>query len=98
MGVAAVVYVATWTGWLLHHGVYEQRFGLGYGDEAPWGAYVKSPSSGLRRAIPRRLRSLWHYHVMTFHFHTGDYLATSHTTTSRRPGDGWRSTVRSASR
>ena len=50
VGVAAVVYVATWTGWLIHHGVYEQRFGLGYGDEAPWGAYVKDPSSGVRRA------------------------------------------------
>ena len=75
VGVAAVAYLATWTGWLLHHGVYEQRFGLGYGDEAPWGAYVKSPSSGLVGPSLDALRSLWHYHVMTFHFHTGDYLA-----------------------
>lgn len=75
VGVAAVVYVATWTGWLLHHGVYEQRFGLGYGDEAPWGAYVNNPSSGPVGQVMDALRSLWHYHVMTYHFHTGDYLA-----------------------
>ena len=75
VGVAAVVYVATWSGWLLHHGFYEQRFGLGYGDEAPWGAYVKSPSSGVVGHVVDSLRSLWNYHVMTFHFHTGDYLA-----------------------
>jgi dolichyl-phosphate-mannose--protein O-mannosyl transferase len=75
VGVGAVVYLTTWTGWLLHHDVYEQRFGLGYGDEAPWGAYVKSPSSGPVGHVVDALRSLWHYHVMTFHFHTGDYLA-----------------------
>ena len=75
VGVAAVVYIATWTGWLLHHGFYEERFGMGYGDEAPWGAYVKSPSTGVVGHVVDSLRSLWHYHVMTFHFHTGDYLA-----------------------
>ncbi len=75
VGVAAVVYVATWTGWLIHHGVYEQRFGLGYGDEAAWGAYVKDPSSGFLGQSVDALRSLWHYHVMTYHFHTGAYLA-----------------------
>ena len=75
VGVAAVVYIATWTGWLLHHGFYEQRFGLGYGDEAAWGAYVKSPSSGVIGHVVDSMRSLWHYHLMTFHFHTGEYLA-----------------------
>lgn len=78
VGVAAVVYLATWTGWLIHHGVYEQRFGLGYGDEAPWGAYVKSPSSGVLGQAWDALRSLWHYHVMTYDFHTGAYLAAQH--------------------
>ncbi len=29
VGVAAVVYVATWTGWLLHADVYAERFGQG---------------------------------------------------------------------
>ena len=75
VGVAALVYLATWTGWLIHHGVYEQRFGLGYGDEPAWGAYVKSPSSGPVGHAFDALRSLWHYHVMTYDFHTGDYLA-----------------------
>jgi dolichyl-phosphate-mannose--protein O-mannosyl transferase len=75
VGVAFVVYLATWTGWLLNVDVYEQRFGLGYGDEAPWGAHVKSPSSGVFGQVWDALRSLWHYHLMTYHFHTGDYLA-----------------------
>ncbi len=75
VGIAAVVYLATWTGWLLNHGVYEQRFGLGYGDEAAWGSYVQTPSSGLFGPAWDALRSLWHFHVMAFHFHTGDYLA-----------------------
>ena len=75
VGVAAIVYIATWSGWLLHHGFYEQRFGMGYGDEAAWGSYVKNPSSGVVGHVLDSLRSLWNYHVMTFHFHTGDYLA-----------------------
>ncbi|MGH3457978.1 dolichyl-phosphate-mannose--protein mannosyltransferase, partial [Aeromicrobium sp.] len=75
VGVAALVYVATWTGWLLNADVYEQRFGLGHGDEAPWGAYVKSPSAGLIGHTWDALRSLWSYHQMSYHFHTGAYLA-----------------------
>ena len=72
VGVAAIVYVATWSGWLLNHDVYEQRFGLGYGDEAPWGSYVKNPSSGPLGQVLDSLRSLWNYHVMAFHFHATD--------------------------
>jgi dolichyl-phosphate-mannose-protein mannosyltransferase len=73
--VALVVYVLTWTGWLLHHEVYEQRFGRGYGDSPPWGAYVDRPATGFLGEAWDALRSLWHYHVMTYDFHTGAYLA-----------------------
>ncbi len=44
VGVAFIVYLATWTGWLIHHDLYEQRFGLGSGDTGGWGAYVTHPT------------------------------------------------------
>lgn len=75
VGLAFVVYVATWTGWLLHHDVYEQRFGTGYGDHAPWGAYLRSEAGGWLGEAWQALRSLWHYHQMIYEFHTGSYLA-----------------------
>jgi dolichyl-phosphate-mannose-protein mannosyltransferase len=68
--VAALVYLATWTGFLIHHHAYEARFGHGYGDySAPWGAYVDKPTSGFLGETLDAFRSLWHFHVMTFDFH-----------------------------
>ncbi|MBK5217143.1 MAG: hypothetical protein JJE02_06125, partial [Propionibacteriales bacterium] len=75
VGVAFLVYLATWTGWLIHHELYEQRFGLGYGDTPPWGAYIEDEPRGFFGEAMQALRSLWHYHQMTWEFHTGDYLA-----------------------
>ncbi len=75
VGVALLAYLATWTGWLVHHEVYEARFGFGYGDIAPWGAYLDSPAQGFWGETVQGLRSLWHYHAMAYDFHTGDYLA-----------------------
>ena len=69
--VAGAVYLLTWTGWLIHHDAYEARFGRGYGDySAPWGAYVDAPSRGFLGETVDALRSLWHFHVMTYDFHT----------------------------
>ncbi|WP_187271792.1 dolichyl-phosphate-mannose--protein mannosyltransferase [Aeromicrobium terrae] len=31
VGIAFLVYLATWTGWLMHHGPYDTRFSLGHG-------------------------------------------------------------------
>ncbi|KHL18026.1 protein-O-mannosyltransferase-like protein [Mumia flava] len=73
--VALVVYVLTWMGFLIHHDVFAARFGHGYGDEAPWGSYVDSPTGGLFGPVVDSLRSLWNYHQMVYAFHTGDYLA-----------------------
>lgn len=74
--VALVVYLFTWTGWLVHHGVYEARFGHGYGeDNPPWGAYVDNPTGGPFGGIIDAFRSLWNFHAMTYRFHTGEYLA-----------------------
>ena len=73
--VAAAVYLATWTGWLIHHDAYEARFGNGYGDNPKWGAYVNEPTLGFLGETWDALRSLWHFHVMAYDFHTGSYLA-----------------------
>ncbi len=67
--VAGLVYLATWTGFLIHHHAYEARFGHGYGDySAPWGAYVDKPTPGFLGETRDAFRSLWHFHVMTFDF------------------------------
>lgn len=75
VGVAALVYLATWTGWLIHHDVYEARFGRGYGERPPWGAYLDQPTAGFLGETRDALRSLWQFHLMTFDFHTGSFLA-----------------------
>lgn len=75
VGVAFCVYIATWTGWLIHHELYEQQFGIGYGDNAPWGAYLADDPSGPADEIWQAFRSLWEYHQMMYAFHTGDFLA-----------------------
>jgi dolichyl-phosphate-mannose--protein O-mannosyl transferase len=73
--VALVVYVLSWTGWLVHHELYEARYGYGYGDSAPWGAYLDAPAGGWFGETVQAVRSLWHFHGMNYGFHTGDYLA-----------------------
>ncbi|MGH1561855.1 dolichyl-phosphate-mannose--protein mannosyltransferase [Mumia sp. DW29H23] len=73
--VALVVYVVTWTGFLVNHEVFEGRFGLGYGDTPPWGSAIDQSDRGFVGELLRPLESLWHYHQMVYSFHTGDYLA-----------------------
>lgn len=70
VGVAAVVYVATWTGWLIHWRLYADYFG-----DKTW--YFGAPSQGLA-AVPDALRAFVQYHQMVWDFHTGAYLATQH--------------------
>ncbi len=77
--VALVVYLITWTGFLVHHEVYEARFGRGYGEySAPWGAYVDDPTTGFLGETRDAFRSLWHFHVMTYGFHTTDLASATH--------------------
>ncbi|WP_370618018.1 dolichyl-phosphate-mannose--protein mannosyltransferase [Mumia qirimensis] len=73
--VAVVVYVITWTGFLVNHEVFEARFGMGYGDAPPWGSYVDQSDKGFLGELIQPFQSLWHYHQMVYSFHTGDYLA-----------------------
>jgi dolichyl-phosphate-mannose-protein mannosyltransferase len=59
---AVVVYIATWSGWLLTSGGYDRQ----------WAAH-RSTSYGF---IPAAFRSLWHYHDEAWRFHTN--LHTPH--------------------
>lgn len=74
VGMGFVVYIATWTSWLIHYDVFAEQFGHGYGDHPSWGAWVNEPASTTMGHVVDALRSLWHYHVMTYDFHTGSYL------------------------
>lgn len=79
VGVAFVVYLLSWTGWLIHHEAYEARFGYGYGAYSqPWGSYVDHPTAGFLGETRDALRSLWHFHVMTFDFHTSGLDTAEH--------------------
>jgi dolichyl-phosphate-mannose-protein mannosyltransferase len=64
-----VVYVATWTGWLMHAGVYEQHLSdTQYGPY--WGSYLQHDARGFFPELWQSLRSLWHYHHDVYTFHT----------------------------
>lgn len=53
-----VVYLASWTGWL----VTQDGWGRHWADD--------NPVSGVAALVPGPLRSLWHYHVVAYRFHT----------------------------
>ena len=63
-GTAVVVYLISWTGWLLHDGGYDRNWAAG------------QPGSGLLGFMPEALRSLWHYHAEMLNFHT--HLTSPH--------------------
>ena len=64
IGVGAVVYVITWTGWLTTNTGYNRNWAeLNPGDGPQW--------------LPPALRSLWEYHVAAYSFHAG--LSSHHT-------------------
>lgn len=62
VALSVVIYLATWTGWLVTGGGWDRQ----------WGA--QNPSS--IPFVPDALRSLWHYHVAMYKFHST--LTTSH--------------------
>ena len=67
--VALVVYVLSWTGWLLHAGEYEQALSnTQYG--AYWGSYLEKDANGFVPELLQSLRSLWNYHQDVYTFHT----------------------------
>ena len=56
VGVAIVVYLTTWSGWLLTDGGWGRDWAVGEPTSFGW--------------IPDSLRSLWHYHAEAWGFHT----------------------------
>jgi dolichyl-phosphate-mannose--protein O-mannosyl transferase len=56
--VALVLYVGSWTGWIVKPGGYFRD----------WADLV--PAQGAARVLPGWLRSLWHYHQEIYLFHT----------------------------
>jgi dolichyl-phosphate-mannose--protein O-mannosyl transferase len=67
--VPLLIYVATWTGWLLHASEYERALSdTQYGPY--WGDYLRVDARGVFPEMWESLRSLWHYHHDVYAFHT----------------------------
>jgi dolichyl-phosphate-mannose-protein mannosyltransferase len=72
-----LVYIATWTGWLMHASVYEQHLSrTQYGPY--WGSYLKHDAHGFFPELWQSLRSLWHYHQDVYAFHTKFLNSSTH--------------------
>ncbi|NUR07904.1 MAG: phospholipid carrier-dependent glycosyltransferase [Nocardioidaceae bacterium] len=84
--VALVVYVATWTGWLMHAHVYELHLSdTQYGPY--WGSYTRHEPDGFFPQLFQSLRSLWHYHQDVYAFHTKFLNDATHVYQSKP--EGW---------
>jgi dolichyl-phosphate-mannose-protein mannosyltransferase len=83
--VALVVYLLTWTGWLLHADVYEKSLSrTQYGPY--WGSYIKKDAHGFLPELWQSLRSLWNYHQAVYTFHTHGLDGATHAYQSRPQG------------
>ncbi|WP_235734945.1 dolichyl-phosphate-mannose--protein mannosyltransferase [Nocardioides alcanivorans] len=91
--VAGLVYVATWSGWLLHADKYEEHLSstqyTGFVEEGPdckhvsdddarWPTATEPDASGLGE-LGQSLRSLWYYHQDLYTFHTHYLNCSEHT-------------------
>jgi len=84
--VALLVYVATWTGWLLNAQEYESALSnTQYGPY--WGSYIEKDANGFLPELWQSLRSLWNYHQDVYTFHTRGLSDATHVYASH-PG-GW---------
>lgn len=85
VGVALVVYVATWAGWLWHHDTYEAALSdNNYGDY--WGDYTTADPGGFVGHLVQGLRSLWHYHLDVWSFHSKGLVDAEHVYQSKPSG------------
>jgi dolichyl-phosphate-mannose-protein mannosyltransferase len=86
VGVALVVYVATWTGWLVHAHTYEIH--LADNNYGPyWGSYTEKAPVGFLDSLLQGLRSLYHYHRDVWSFHSSGLDGVDHVYASNP--DGW---------
>ena len=83
-----LIYLVSWTGWLLHAGAYEQHLSnTQYGPY--WGNYLRHDAHGFFPELWQSLRSLWHYHHDVYSFHT-KFLNEQHARLPvRTRGAGW---------
>ncbi|MWB98999.1 dolichyl-phosphate-mannose--protein mannosyltransferase [Agromyces seonyuensis] len=59
--VAFVVYLSSWTGWLVTQGGYYRQ----------WATEAGNAATGLWSWVPLPLQSLWHYHQSAYGYHVG---------------------------
>ncbi len=87
--VAALVYVATWTGWLMHAQEYEQHLSATqythFADGQDWPTRDEPDASGLGEVV-QSLRSLASYHRDVYVFHTQFLNDSTHVYASHPAG------------
>jgi dolichyl-phosphate-mannose-protein mannosyltransferase len=87
--VAFVVYVATWTGWLVHAHQYEEHLSATqythYAGGKDWPTRTEPDADGLGE-VTQSLRSLWHYHRDVYYFHTHFLNDSTHDYASKPSG------------
>ena len=87
--VALVVYVATWTGWMINAHQYEEHLSATqythYGDDPDWPTRTEADASGLGE-VTQSLRSLWYYHQDVYDFHQHFLDESTHTYASKPSG------------
>lgn len=87
--VAVVVYIATWTGWMMHASEYEEHLSATqythYNGGQDWPTRTEPDASGLGE-VTQSLRSLWYYHHDVYAFHTHFLNESTHTYASKPSG------------
>ena len=87
--VGFLVYVATWTGWLVNAHQYEEHLSATqythFGDDPDWPTRDEPDASGLGE-VTQSLRSLWYYHQDVYTFHTHFLNDSTHTYASKPSG------------
>lgn len=87
--VALVVYVASWTGWLVNAHEYEEHLSATqythYAGGEDWPTASEPDAEGLGE-VTQSLRSLWHYHRDLYMFHTHFLNDSSHDYASKPSG------------
>lgn len=89
VGVAFVVYVISWTGWLAHADEYEEHLSntqyTTHDGGKQWKTATEPDASGLGE-VTQSLRSLAHYHRDVWNFHTHFLNDSTHTYASKPSG------------
>ncbi|MBA3310657.1 MAG: phospholipid carrier-dependent glycosyltransferase [Nocardioidaceae bacterium] len=88
VGVALVVYVVSWMGFLTHAELYEDEFGHAVdGNDWTWSSVDDNPGNPVGH-VAHDLNILWNYHKEVYMFHTGDYIREATHPFQSDPG-GW---------